>query len=129
VRGLCWFDGTNVGAFPAPPGGEPQWGGLPHGQIEEVEVRVLPDGYELWMTCISRGIAVLTVTYPPSLVGDLNCDGAVNFDDINPFVLALSDPAGYAAAFPNCNILNGDCDGDGDVDFDDVNAFVALLSG
>jgi hypothetical protein len=23
---------------------------------------VLPDGYELWMSCVSRGIAVLTVT-------------------------------------------------------------------
>lgn len=60
-RGLCWYDGTNVGTFPAPPGGEPQWGGLPHAQIEDMEVRVLPDGYELWMSCVSRGIAVLTV--------------------------------------------------------------------
>ncbi len=40
--------------------------------------------------------------------GDLNCDGVVDFGDINPFVLALSDPAGYAAAFPDCNILSGD---------------------
>ncbi len=61
--------------------------------------------------------------------GDLNCDGIVNFDDINPFVLALSDPAGYHAAYPNCDILNGDCDGDGDVDFDDINPFIAILSG
>ena len=61
--------------------------------------------------------------------GDLNCDGVVNFDDINPFVLALSDPAGYQAAFPNCHILNRDCNGDGYVDFDDINPFVAILSG
>ncbi|MEW6250174.1 MAG: C25 family cysteine peptidase [Planctomycetota bacterium] len=61
--------------------------------------------------------------------GDLNCDAAVNFDDINPFVLALSDPAGYQAAYPNCNILNADCNADGRVDFDDINPFVALLSG
>lgn len=64
----------------------------------------------------------------PVLLGDLNCDGAVNFDDINPFVTALSDPAAYAIQYPGCDILNGDCDGDGDVDFDDINAFVALLS-
>ncbi|MEW6251068.1 MAG: SBBP repeat-containing protein [Planctomycetota bacterium] len=63
------------------------------------------------------------------LIGDLNCDGIVNFDDINPFVLALSDPVGYAAAFPNCNINNGDVNGDGAVDFDDINPFVALLAG
>jgi hypothetical protein len=60
-RGLCWYDGTNVGSFPAPPDGQPQWGGLPHAQIEDVEVRVIPNGYELWMSCVSRGIAVLTV--------------------------------------------------------------------
>ncbi len=61
--------------------------------------------------------------------GDLNCDGVIDFEDINPFVLALSDPVGYQAAYPNCDIHNGDCDHDGDVDFDDINAFVALLSG
>ncbi len=64
-----------------------------------------------------------------ALVGDLNCDGTVDFQDINPFVLALSDPAGYAAAYPNCNILNGDVNGDGRVDFNDINPFVELLSG
>jgi hypothetical protein len=62
-RGLCWYDGTNGGAFPAPPGGEPQWGGLPHAQIEDLEVHEIPGGYELWMSCVSRGIAVLTVPF------------------------------------------------------------------
>jgi len=60
-RGLCWWDGTNLGTFPAPPDGGPQWGGLPHGQVEDMEVRTLPDGYELWMSCVSRGLAVLSV--------------------------------------------------------------------
>jgi hypothetical protein len=60
-RGLVWYDGTEVGNFPAPPEGEPQWGGLPHAQIEDIEVRIIPGGYELWMSCVSRGIAVLTV--------------------------------------------------------------------
>jgi hypothetical protein len=61
--------------------------------------------------------------------GDLNCDGVINFDDIDPFVLALSDPANYQAAYPYCDLLNADCNGDGAVDFDDIDAFVALLSG
>ena len=60
-NGLCWYDGVNVGSFPAPPGGVPQWGGLPHASIIDLEVRVIPGGYELWMSCASRGIAVLTV--------------------------------------------------------------------
>jgi len=32
--------------------------------------------------------------------GDLNCDGAVNNFDIDPFVLALTDATAYAAAWP-----------------------------
>jgi hypothetical protein len=71
---------------------------------------------------------IVTRLAVPQQPGDLNCDGLVTFDDINPFVLALSSPAGYQAAFPNCNILNGDCNGDGVVDFNDINAFVTLLS-
>ncbi len=61
--------------------------------------------------------------------GDVNCDGAVNFGDINVFVLALTDPAAYAATFPQCDILNADINGDCVVDFGDINPFVALLTG
>jgi hypothetical protein len=65
----------------------------------------------------------------PDILGDTNCDGVVSFDDINPFVLAISDAEAYFAAYPNCNILRADCNGDGLVDFDDINPFVGLLSG
>jgi hypothetical protein len=61
--------------------------------------------------------------------GDLNCDGSVDFGDINPFVLALTNPAAWQAAYPDCPMLNGDISGDGSVDFGDINPFVALLSG
>ena len=60
--------------------------------------------------------------------GDLNCDNHVDFGDINAFVVALSDPAGYQTAFPACNYLNGDVNDDGEVDFGDINPFVALLT-
>ncbi len=56
--------------------------------------------------------------------GDLNCDGVVDFLDINPFVLALTDPAAYAQAYPNCDILEADANCDGLVNFDDINPFV-----
>jgi len=59
--------------------------------------------------------------------GDMDCDGDVDFDDINPFVLALSGPDNYYAEHPNCNWSNADCDFDLDVDFDDINPFVALI--
>jgi len=60
-------------------------------------------------------------------LGDTNCDDVVNFDDINPFVLALTGAAGYYTAYPDCAYENADCNGDGAADFDDINPFVALL--
>jgi hypothetical protein len=61
-------------------------------------------------------------------LGDLSCNGVVGFDDINPFVLRLSDPAAYHNAYPNCPDARGDINGDGGVDFGDINPFVTLLS-
>ncbi|MEW6250736.1 MAG: hypothetical protein AB1716_08820 [Planctomycetota bacterium] len=64
----------------------------------------------------------------PVCPGDCNCDGQVNFSDINPFVLALSDLPGWQARYPNCLLGNPDVNGDGRIDFSDINPFVALLS-
>jgi hypothetical protein len=62
--------------------------------------------------------------------GDLNCDGAVNFGDINPFVLYLSNLSAWQAAYADCPAEIGDINGDGSYpSFDDINPFVALLSG
>jgi hypothetical protein len=60
--------------------------------------------------------------------GDLNCDGEVGFGDINPFVLRLSNPAAYTAAYPDCPNENGDINGDTEVGFGDINPFVSLMS-
>jgi hypothetical protein len=60
--------------------------------------------------------------------GDTNCDGATNPFDIDPFILALTDPGGYAAAFPNCDILNADCNSDGLVNPFDIDPFIACLT-
>lgn len=66
----------------------------------------------------------------PLLTGDMNCDGVVDFGDINPFVLYLSDFTAWQAAYPGCPASNGDINGDGAYpDFGDINPFVALLSG
>lgn len=73
----------------------------------------------------------LTVQFqpPPILLGDMNCDGMVSVTDIGAFVLALTDPTGYAAAFPNCDIMAGDLNGDVQVTVGDIGPFVALLTG
>jgi hypothetical protein len=72
-HGLAWFDGVQSGIFTTPVNGEPQWGGLPHAQIAALQQRLIPGGYELWMSCKSRGIAVLTVLNEP--VGTILCQG------------------------------------------------------
>jgi hypothetical protein len=66
------------------------------------------------------------VAYPK---GDLNCDGLVNAFDIDPFVLALTNPTAYAAAWPAGDYLLADCNDDGVVNAFDIDPFVVLLTG
>jgi hypothetical protein len=61
--------------------------------------------------------------------GDLNCDGTIDMGDINPYVLALTNPAAYQATYPDCDVLNADLNGDGEVDFGDINPFVSVITG
>jgi serralysin len=73
--------------------------------------------------------ACAQTTSTGGLPGDLNCDDTVDFSDINPFVLYLSNFANWQATFPDCPASNGDINGDGSYpSFDDINPFVALLT-
>ena len=54
------------------------------------------------------------------LRGDCNCDGHVDFGDINPFVSVLA--GGTPCLFANCDV-----NGDGHIDFGDINPFVEIL--
>lgn len=65
---------------------------------------------------------------PSGLLGDMNCDGIVSVGDIGPFVLAMTNPADYAASFPSCNINNADLNRDGVVTVGDIGAFVTRLT-
>ena len=56
----------------------------------------------------------------PALLGDVNRDGTVDFLDIGPFILLLSNGEFQAEA---------DIDQSGTVDFSDVSSFIALLVG
>lgn len=84
-----------------------------------------PDMGTLHVWGVVRG----SVYVPPPAAGDTNCDGAVNVFDIDPFVMALTDPAGYASAFPTCEISAADTDGNGEVNVFDIDPFVLLLTG
>jgi len=62
---------------------------------------------------------------PTLCPGDMNCDGAITFADIDWFVEALAGQENWT--HDPCPWLNGDCTGDGDVTFADIDAFVALI--
>jgi hypothetical protein len=72
------------------------------------------------------------VTGPGVLPGDLNGDNLVNFGDLSPFVLALTDVPAYDAMFPDLAATRVDrCDTSGDsmCNFGDLSPFVAILTG
>lgn len=85
--GICWYDGINVGILPSSPGGVPQWGGLPNSNIKDIEFRGVPGGYELWMSCMGRGMAVLTV-----ITGQVGIAGQAPLKPDN-FLSAYPNPA------------------------------------
>ena len=62
-------------------------------------------------------------------LGDLNCDGAINSLDVDPFVLALTDPNNYLTAYPDCHLEYADTNGDGSINSLDIDPFVDLLTG
>lgn len=62
------------------------------------------------------------------VLGDMNVDGQVDFFDIEPFVLALSDPAAYATKYPTSDReCVGDINSDGTTNMHDIQPFVELL--
>jgi hypothetical protein len=65
---------------------------------------------------------------PAACDGDLNCDGVLDFGDINPFVLAVQSHAGYQTQYPDCFYRAADINADGYVNFDDISPFVELLT-
>jgi len=103
-------------------------GGYGRAEITEVylgQIYVEPYG----MVTVKKIAVTGDVTVQPFRYGDLNCDGLVDGFDIQPFVLALTDPGGYAAAHPNCDASLADINADSAVDGFDIQPFVELLVG
>jgi len=95
----------------------------------DCNVNGLPDVYEVRTGAATDGDGDGQPDECQVGLGDLDCDGAVDFDDVAAFVLALTNPAAYQAAHPDCQPARADCNGDGVVNFDDIDAFVARLAG
>lgn len=59
--------------------------------------------------------------------GDMDCDGQISIADIAPFVLALVNPDGYAAQFPQCDVMLADFNGDNAVAVADIGQMIQIL--
>ena len=99
------------------------------GSFNPVSLPELAEGLEWNVQYNTTGLMLVVVESGTYEVGDVNCDGLINAFDIDPFVMALGDPAGYAAAFPDCDIMLADANGDGLINAFDIDPFVVLLSG
>jgi len=97
--------------------GDGQWHAL-NGVIDEVRF------YDVALS--AETIQQICCATPPPF-GDMNCDGALDFGDINPFVLALTNPAQYEVLFPDCYLMNADINRDCWVGFGDINPFVECI--
>lgn len=65
---------------------------------------------------------------PAICPGDVNCDGAVTYGDIDPFVARLGCPGSdLPACDTGCPWQNADINGDGGVTFADIDPFVGQL--
>ena len=62
------------------------------------------------------------------VTGDVNCDGSVDFNDINPFVLLMTSTWLWQQTYPTCLLMNGDCNFDEVISFADINPFIAILT-
>ncbi len=92
-----------------------------------------PDAGALSGGSFSLGGGFWAATTPagpcPGNRGDANCDGSIDFFDIDPLLDALFDPAGYAAAYCSGQFCAADTDCSGSVDFFDIDPFLNCLFG
>ena len=95
-------------------------------ETDEVRVR-WPGGSQELFADIAGGQTVTLIEGQGRLFGDLDCDGSVNAFDIEAFLLALFDSAGYQAAHPDCEIILADLDSNGSINAFDIEPFPAVL--
>ncbi len=73
------------------------------------------------------------VAAPEVCSGDSNCDGAINWRDIDYFIAGMNDnESGWQAMFatgaPTCLFANNDVNGDGTVNWRDIDPLIALMN-
>ncbi len=95
----------------------------PFGSPHTVTIRAAnAEGLDLetWLLTIDNGPC-------PGQRGDANCDGSIDFFDIDPFLQALFDRPAYQMAFCNAGICGVDTNCDGNIDFFDIDPLIVCL--
>ncbi|MCK4343070.1 MAG: hypothetical protein KAY37_15250, partial [Phycisphaerae bacterium] len=104
-----------------------------------------PDGsctHETVIDCYTNGgiaqgdgsiCALISCVAFVECLGDSDCDGEINWRDIDYFVAAMNDNVQawldmFAPALPTCSFWNNDVDEDGTVNWRDIDPFVALMN-
>lgn len=134
VRGVfpVIFAGGDDGLYRSVNGGRTWYrlAGLPRTAF--IDLVIEPARNRLIAATQGRGAWQLELGLP----GDVNCDNAVDFNDISYFAEMLSGEATWSAyyaahhagALPPCRFANGDSTGDQRVTFADIKPFVELIN-
>lgn len=61
------------------------------------------------------------------MLGDLNCDCAVNAADFDALMLALLNATAYRTTHHSCSLTRCDLNGDGSVDGKDIRCLKSIL--
>jgi uncharacterized protein (DUF1501 family) len=114
-----------------------QWPGLqPQNLFEERDLAITIDFRDVLAEIVQRrlgnpNLSYVFPDYTPTFrnvtttcgLGDMNCDGQVNVNDVPGFVAALTDTAAFQAGSPGCNVTNADMNRDARMDGADIRAF------
>lgn len=114
--------------FVVPFAGDAEWYRQDFGAADLADIRFVELHFDTWDYGFTLWIDGLFLDPRPAAVpGDANGDCTLSAADVPAFVLALLDPAAYAAAYPDCDARAADMNGDSLIDGDDISPFVAAL--
>ncbi len=102
---------------------------LSNGYLYHDNLHFSPDGAEYMAHFVFDAFVSDGRSVYPWLLGDMNDDGEFGAADIDPWVLAMVNPAAYDAAYDRVWARrSGDFNGDGLINTEDINHLVAHLA-